>query len=286
MTVVFGTLGASLALLAVSVWLEALVVALVTGRPWAEALGLTARDPGALTLAQLFSLGLPLAVGASMIDGGARGLLERALRPAPPSALLLACVAGVALQLPMVELAHVVADVSPALARSPEQEAALRETLGIHDLYSALTVPLAVVVLAPLTEELLFRAFAQGELMRVVGRRAELRPLVVAVVAALFSAFHLEPSSLLSIFLAGLALGALTERAGSVLPAILMHAGVNAVPVALSHELVPIRGFNDADPTAHVEGWLVLASLLVFALALALTLRRLGARAEAPTRAA
>jgi membrane protease YdiL (CAAX protease family) len=90
----------------------------------------------------------------------------------------------------MVEISHVVADLVPALARPADEEAALRETMRIHSIYSAIAVPLALVVLAPVTEELLFRAFAQRELVDRLGPG-----LGVGLVAVLFAVFHMDPAS-------------------------------------------------------------------------------------------
>lgn len=264
--VVLALLGASLALLGLTVWAQALLVGLVGGHTAAEALAIVTRDPGALALAQLVGLGVPVAIGAQLSLGGAPAFFRRALAPCPHSRVAMAFVAGIALQFPMVALSQALASLWPALAPSAAEHAALRETLRMHDAYSALTVPLAVVVLAPITEELLFRAFAQGELMGGARRRT-VRLTVIAIVAGLFAAFHMDATGAPSIFLAGIALGALVERWRSIRVSIALHMGVNLVPVVLTEDVLPIAGFNDAEPTTQLPWGLVAASTAVFAAA-------------------
>lgn len=91
---------------------------------------------------------------------------------------------------------------------------------------------LAAVVLAPVTEELLFR----GVLLRALERRGKTFALVVSSLA--FSAVHvvgLDPDQLLKsaavvlppLFLLGLVLAWVTQRSGRLGPAILLHSGWN-----------------------------------------------------------
>lgn len=265
-------LGAALVLLAATVWLEALVVALVTGQGSRAALTAVTRDAGALALAQGLGLGVPVLVAARLRGGSLRTFLGPALAPCPADRIAAAVLAGLALQLPMAELAHRVSELLPALARTPEEEAVLRETMRLDSLYDALMVPLAVIVLAPITEELLFRAFAQREL----AARAGALPAVLGV-SVLFAAFHGDPTSLPSIFLAGLCLGALAERWRSVRITIAMHAAVNTVPVVLTAEVLPIAGFNDEDPGSHVPALALLVSVAMFAASFGWAMRGTGA---------
>jgi membrane protease YdiL (CAAX protease family) len=93
-------------------------------------------------------------------------------------------------------------------------------------------VLLAVVVvgmLAPLGEELFFRGYLQTRLRRVW------RPGPAILVTALaFGVIHGEPVHGVLAFVLGLYLGLVTERAESVVPAVLCHAANNSVSVVLS----------------------------------------------------
>ena len=255
-------LGVALVLLAATVWLEALVVGLATGQGARASLAIVTRDAGALAIAQGVGLGAPVLLAARLRGVSLRSFLGVSLRACPWDRIAAASLAGACLQLPMAELAHHMAELLPTLARTAEQEAALRETMRVDSLYDGIAVPLAVVVLAPITEELLFRAFAQPELARGYGTLAAIMAVSVA-----FAAFHGDPTGLPSILLAGLALGVLAARWRSVRITIAMHAGVNAIPIVLNESVLPIRGFNDTDPSSHVPWPVVLASVVGFGLA-------------------
>ena len=78
----------------------------------------------------------------------------------------------------------------------------------------------------PLTEEIFFRGFVFAGLTPRLG----IFPAAVAS-ALIFAAFHLHPGVLFPIFLTGILLAGLYWYTGSLWPAILAHAGQNAVAV-------------------------------------------------------
>jgi uncharacterized protein len=90
-------------------------------------------------------------------------------------------------------------------------------------------VVIAIVIFAPIAEELFFRGIVFNAWLREAG-------LVWAYVgsAALFAAIHLSLASLLPIFLLGLALAWVYRRTGSLLAPIVMHATVNGISVAVA----------------------------------------------------
>jgi membrane protease YdiL (CAAX protease family) len=89
-------------------------------------------------------------------------------------------------------------------------------------------IVLAVVILAPLAEEVFFRGVVYNAWLREAGRR-----WAFFGSSALFAAVHLSLVSLVPIFLLGLALAWVYERSRSLLAPIVMHATVNGVSVAL-----------------------------------------------------
>ena len=88
---------------------------------------------------------------------------------------------------------------------------------------------LVVGVLAPVGEELFFRGYLQTRLRRAWSAG----PAIVATALA-FGVIHGEPVHGVLAFALGLYLGLLTERAESVVPAIICHAANNSVSVVLS----------------------------------------------------
>jgi len=107
-------------------------------------------------------------------------------------------------------------------------------------------VVLAIVVIAPIAEELFFRGIVFNAWLRETGRV----PAYVGS-AALFALIHLSLASLLPIFLLGLALAWVYERTGTLLAPIVMHATVNGISVAAA---LAFR-FGVFDVPVGIMGW-------------------------------
>jgi membrane protease YdiL (CAAX protease family) len=90
-------------------------------------------------------------------------------------------------------------------------------------------VVIAIVVFAPIAEELFFRGIVFNAWLREAGRA-----WAYIGSAALFALIHLSLVSLLPIFLLGLALAWAYQRTGSLLTPIVMHATVNGISVAFA----------------------------------------------------
>lgn len=238
----------------------ALVWAASHRAPLARAQQVVTTDPLDIALVQGAAFAIVVAVALRLLtDAPARTAL--ALRPVAPLVAMLAIVGGAALQLPLAEIGNVVQMVAPDPPAIVERHARL---LVESSPLAALATVLCVVVVAPLTEELLFR----GLLLR--GLVARHRPAVAVVVsAALFGASHFGAlSAMVYATVAGLVLGAVALRTRSTLVPIALHAAVNAVPVLLPARTVRILGFNDLSETTHISPLLVGASGAVAALAL------------------
>jgi membrane protease YdiL (CAAX protease family) len=83
---------------------------------------------------------------------------------------------------------------------------------------------LALVILAPLGEEVVFRVLLLG-----VMRRHMPALLAIVLVALLFAAVHFQPWALLPIFILGIVLGLIALSTGSLLAAWIGHALFNLV---------------------------------------------------------
>jgi membrane protease YdiL (CAAX protease family) len=90
-------------------------------------------------------------------------------------------------------------------------------------------VILAVVILAPIAEEVFFRGVVFNAWLREDGRR-----WAFIGSSALFALIHASIVALVPIFLLGLALAWIYQRTGNLLAPIAMHAMVNGVSVALA----------------------------------------------------
>lgn len=112
-----------------------------------------------------------------------------------------------------------------ALGMPPEPQTAER-AIAMLDPF---VVVLAVVILAPIAEEVFFRGVVFNAWLREGGRR-----WAFLGSSALFAIIHLSLVSLVPIFLLGLALAWVYDRTRSLLAPIAMHATVNGISVALA----------------------------------------------------
>ncbi|MCA1569248.1 MAG: CPBP family intramembrane metalloprotease [Chloroflexi bacterium] len=90
-------------------------------------------------------------------------------------------------------------------------------------------VILAVVILAPIAEEVFFRGVVFNAWLREGGRR-----WAFIGSSVLFAAIHISVVALLPIFLLGLALAWIYQRTGNLLAPITMHATTNGISVAVA----------------------------------------------------
>lgn len=197
---------------------------------------IAAREPAVLALVSVLSVVPPLWLVRQRLPRSSWSH-TLALRGVSPSTIAVAIATGIAMQLPLSELSNLVELVAPVAF---EQKAAIAKLLTSETWSQALAISLAVVIAAPVCEEVLFR----GVLLR--GMRDAHGPLVaLGLSAAYFGLAHAGlVTSVLPAAVAGVAFGWLTLRTGSIVPSIAMHAAVNAVPVVLSRSRLEITGFN------------------------------------------
>jgi sodium transport system permease protein len=88
----------------------------------------------------------------------------------------------------------------------------------------------AFALLPAICEEMLFRGFLQGGLVRLLERPGR----GIAASAIVFGLFHLDPWRFVGITVLGLFLGYLRHATGSLLPAMVAHAANNIVSVSLA----------------------------------------------------
>lgn len=247
---------------------------------WDAARARVISDALGLALVQAAAFALVLLFAARLYARDGEPLRETlGLRAVPFHTVLLALVAGAALQFPLAELANLVQLVAPAPPALVENQRALLDAASPLAAFAAF---LSFVVVAPITEELLFRGIILRGVRVALGAR-----VAIALSSALFALSHFGAVSAIAYALvAGIVLGAVVARTGSTLVSIALHAGVNAVPVLLPARLIQIPGFNTVSPpgsaSTHVAPALVIASALVVAGALALLARTAPAADDDP----
>ncbi|MBT8468825.1 MAG: CPBP family intramembrane metalloprotease [Deltaproteobacteria bacterium] len=222
--------------------------------PWAEATRAASQAPLNLALVQAAAVGV-IFVFAFPHRMRAGALLESVrVRPLIGGIVALCFLAGAFMQLPLAELGNLVQEVWPL---SFEALARRHRLLNPTSWWAGMSILTALVIVAPLTEELLFRGWLLPDLDEQYGK-------VPALVwsSVLFGLVHVEPSAVLYATVGGLVLGAVALRTKSTLASIAMHAGVNALPLLLPASLLRVKGFNTLSQNVeHISGWLVLLAL-------------------------
>ncbi|MGB3051229.1 MAG: CPBP family intramembrane glutamic endopeptidase [Polyangiales bacterium] len=222
--------------------------------PWAEATGAAGQAPLNLALVQAAAVGVIFIV-AFPHRRREGGLLESIhVRPLVGGVVAFCFLAGAFMQLPLAELGNLVQEVWPL---SFEELARRYRLLNPTSWWAWMSILIALVIVAPVTEELLFRGWLLPDLKEQYGQA----PALVWS-SVLFGLVHVEPSAVLYATLGGLVLGAVALRTKSTLASIAMHAGVNALPLLLPASLLRVEGFNTlSQKVEHISWWLVLLAL-------------------------
>ncbi len=140
----------------------------------------------------------------------------------------------------------------------------LRTVLPLHEIFllenlistngsffDILVEILTLCIVAPLTEELIFRGLILERLNRTISS-----PKAIFWSAFLFGLFHLNPLQFPGAFIYGCIFGYLFILSGSVLPGIILHAAVNFLPVLLIDIIgVSINGYIPTSETLHQPVW-------------------------------
>lgn len=232
-----------------------------------------------LTLAQAGGLGVAIVVGRAWLANARAVTLEAHADPPeitalseegwlPPSsaALVLSGLAGLGLH-PV--LAQLVAALRTVLGEGGESGTFEALMLQPEGLLQGFLVVGALLVVAPLSEEWLFRGII---LPGLVDAHGVLTGLVGS--ALLFGAIHGSWVGVAYGGAAGLVLGALRLRTGSLWAPVALHAASNALPLLIPARLAPIPGLNVPGaagqllPLPLVIGGAILAIVALGALAL------------------
>jgi membrane protease YdiL (CAAX protease family) len=220
---------------------------------WGEAIRAAAQAPLNYALVQAASVGVVFIV-AFPHRRRAGGFLESVhVRPLIAGIVALCFVAGALMQLPLAEAGNLVQEAWPV---SFDELARRHRLINPTTWWGGISALLALVLVAPVTEELLFRGWLLQDLKERYGDR---RALVYSSV--LFGLVHVEAGAVLYATLGGLVLGAVALRTKSTLSSIAMHAGINALPLLLPATLLRIEGFNTlSQEVEHISWWLLLMS--------------------------
>lgn len=207
--------------------------------------------PALLALVNLGAFWMVIRIGLRRVGATWREALP--LSPVGGDVLAAVAVSIVGMSVLLSDLGNLFQQLLPI---PPELVRVFKELAGAQG--GAWGSVLALVVVAPLTEELLFR----GLILRGFLKRYSVRKAIL-VSALLFGLIHMNPWQALGGGIIGVFLGWLYVRTGSLVPCIAAHAVNNAIPVVLVGILgLQIEGMT-SDPTemAFQPLWLDLLGL-------------------------
>ena len=111
---------------------------------------------------------------------------------------------------------------------------------------------IAVVIIAPLGEELLFRGFLQ----QILEKHWKDVTKAVLVTALFFAMIHMNPYWFIQIYILGILLGFLAWKTKSVIPPLILHGINNAM--AMFFSFAEIENNNIYIFNGHVAPWVIL----------------------------
>ncbi len=134
----------------------------------------------------------------------------------------------------------------------------LTDLVRFDGFFESSIIILAAVLVAPVVEEMLFRALVQRSLEKY------LEPAIAIVLASvLFALVHFNPWTSIQITLLGLVLGYMTWKSGSIIPAVVLHGLNNLFSLLLMN--VDESKLTWYARNGHVNFlWIVLAALFIF----------------------
>ena len=231
---------------------------------WGEAIRLGAEAPFNMALSQAAAIALIFAV-AFPHTARESGFLEAVhVRPLAGPVVALCFGAGLCLHFPLAELGNLSQEIWPL---SFDEVARRHRLVTPATWWGGMSALIAFVVVAPISEELVFR----GWFLWMLERRWGATPALLWT-SLLFGLMHV--SGVVYATAAGLVLGAVALRTRSTLASIALHAGVNATPLLLPVNLIRIPGFNTlSERVEHIHAGLLLVSIALSAGLIALLWR-------------
>ena len=191
------------------------------------------------------------------------------LTPINARSVISGAIAGVALQLPLAEIANLLAEWSPVFLTPVDDQLSRRQLLEPSTFRDGLVTVMVVVAIIPFVEEAFFRGFLWSGIAARHGQTTALWTVTFA-----FGCIHMAPPAIATAWIAGLALGGVSLWTRSAISSLAMHMGFNAVPLLLPERVVRIPGFNTVSGEVLHVSWLAVAiSAAVAAIALSIVAR-------------
>jgi membrane protease YdiL (CAAX protease family) len=243
---------------------SAAVTAVICRLPYAEAFQRVSAEPIYIAGVTIIGIGIALIAGKTWGDPDAPWQRTLYVNSVRLRIIAFAIIAGLALQFPLTELSNISELVFPVRI---EQKQFVHQLMSPKGWLHVLNTSFALVLIVPVCEELFFRGLILRGLRGLYG---DVTALLISSLLFGLSHFRL-PTAVLPATVAGVFLGTIVIRTGSIWSSIALHAAVNAVPLLVTQQWIPIQGFNSVDPRVnHIPATLLVGSSAVAILAFSL----------------
>jgi membrane protease YdiL (CAAX protease family) len=162
----------------------------------------------------------------------------------------------VILALGVIVLSDEVDKIIQVFIETPNYVVDLNGSLKPESFWGYFLLFIAVVIIAPIGEELLFRGFFQ----KILEESWKDVTKAVLVTALIFSFIHMNPFWFAQIYILGILLGFLAWKTNSIIPSLILHSLNNFIALLLSF------GVNDETSfylyKGHVSPWILLVSII------------------------
>ncbi len=138
---------------------------------------------------------------------------------------------------------------------TPEYVLDLNYLLKPDSFFSGVLLFIAVVILAPLGEEIIFRGFLQQTLEKQWNDTTR----AILFTALLFSLIHMNPYWFIQIYFLGVILGFLAWKTKSILAPLILHSLNNSLALILS--VLELQQNNLYTWNGHVAPWILIFAL-------------------------
>lgn len=160
------------------------------------------------------------------------------------------------LSLGVIILSDEVDKIVQIFIEAPKYVVDLNGVLKPESLSGFLLLFIAVVIIAPLGEELLFRGFFQ----KILEDNWKDVTRAVLVTAVIFSFIHMNPFWFAQIYILGILLGFLAWKTNSIIPSLILHSLNNLIALVLSFSANTEASFYLY--RGHVSPWILLLAII------------------------
>ena len=138
---------------------------------------------------------------------------------------------------------------------APEYILNINNLLNPESIFGFILLFIAVAIIAPLGEELLFRGFLQQYLEKYWKDITK----AILITSLFFAVIHLNPFWFIQIYILGIMLGFLSWKTNSIIPSLILHTLNNTIALIVS--FIDLKENNFYLWKGHVSPWIIIIAV-------------------------